>query len=253
MNTNEALNILQLHRPVTLNDIKKAYRKLALQYHPDINSQNESEQFISILKAYEFLNSKTESEINNIHHFKVTKSNRGPVIIPDSLLFADIENLFYIFHFLNRFYLPNKVFNFLYRMIFLPRNTSNLFKFLQIFLGILFTFLVFPFFIGAFIILTIPYISYELFYEKMRSIYTQKTKKQANKYSADLGSKLYFLSIRVIPSLLVLFSVIILLQIVLQFSQNILLLFMNGCILTILFFWILSIGRDVYISLNRKA
>merc|ERR1719191_542011 len=48
--------VLGLERNATLADIKKAYRQLALKYHPDKNKDPEAVQiFIDVQKAYEVL------------------------------------------------------------------------------------------------------------------------------------------------------------------------------------------------------
>lgn len=48
--------ILQLSRDASLNEIKKSYRKLALQYHPDVNpSQESNNTFLLITEAYDIL------------------------------------------------------------------------------------------------------------------------------------------------------------------------------------------------------
>ena len=49
--------ILQIDTSASLHDIKKAYRKLALQYHPDKNNNSEesTEQFKQISIAYQVL------------------------------------------------------------------------------------------------------------------------------------------------------------------------------------------------------
>lgn len=57
------LQILGLDTSANENDIKKAFRKLALIYHPDINkSANSVEKFNQILEAYEKLTSSLEEE-----------------------------------------------------------------------------------------------------------------------------------------------------------------------------------------------
>lgn len=60
----EALKVLGLQEGATAEDIKKAYRKLALQFHPDRMAPTVSEaekkvaneKFIEIQKAYDYLN-----------------------------------------------------------------------------------------------------------------------------------------------------------------------------------------------------
>jgi len=54
-------DILELPKDCTQNDIKKAYRKLALKYHPDRNKGNEkesSERFREVGNAYEVLSNE---------------------------------------------------------------------------------------------------------------------------------------------------------------------------------------------------
>jgi hypothetical protein len=52
----EYLRILDLNRNCTIDDIKKAYRKKAREFHPDINNAPEAkDMFICVTEAYEFL------------------------------------------------------------------------------------------------------------------------------------------------------------------------------------------------------
>ena len=58
MNIAKALEILELDSTANSKDIKKAYRRMAMIYHPDRNpGEDAQQQFIEISEAYEFLNS----------------------------------------------------------------------------------------------------------------------------------------------------------------------------------------------------
>ena len=65
---NEACDILDLPQKFTIEELKQAYRKKALKYHPDKNPEsNATEQFQKISEAYEFLsNVGVEYHENNI-------------------------------------------------------------------------------------------------------------------------------------------------------------------------------------------
>lgn len=63
MNSKEAYAILGLDAGASMNDIKRAYRLLALKYHPDKNGSANHEMFISVKDAYELL---TETVLENV-------------------------------------------------------------------------------------------------------------------------------------------------------------------------------------------
>ena len=57
----EFYRILEVSETATQEEIKKAYRKLALKYHPDKNPDNQEEakkKFQEVSKAYEILGSE---------------------------------------------------------------------------------------------------------------------------------------------------------------------------------------------------
>lgn len=57
MNSIDCYDVLQLTRGVTADEIKKAYRRLALKYHPDLNRTDAKaeEKFKQINQAYVIL------------------------------------------------------------------------------------------------------------------------------------------------------------------------------------------------------
>jgi molecular chaperone DnaJ len=72
-------NILEVDRNATQDEIKKAYRRLSKKYHPDVNSDNDSEdKFKEIAEAYEILSN--ESKKSNYDRFGATdnKSQGNP-------------------------------------------------------------------------------------------------------------------------------------------------------------------------------
>lgn len=68
--------ILGLARGVNEDDIKKAYRKMALKYHPDKNkAPGAEEKFKEIAEAYEVLSDKRKREIYDQYGEEGLKGN----------------------------------------------------------------------------------------------------------------------------------------------------------------------------------
>ena len=63
MNYEKAIESLQLKKPFTKKDIKKAYYSLAIKYHPD-KSKSNSEKFVTIKEAYDFLNTYSDIHVD---------------------------------------------------------------------------------------------------------------------------------------------------------------------------------------------
>ena len=67
---------LNIDSKASLKDIKSAYRKLALQFHPDVNKQeNAAQNFIEIAEAYEILaNSASRLDYDILYEIKYKDS-----------------------------------------------------------------------------------------------------------------------------------------------------------------------------------
>lgn len=64
MNFKDFYSLLKIDRRATENDIKKAYRKLALEFHPDINTNKDAEEkFKAINEAYAVLSDSQKRHI----------------------------------------------------------------------------------------------------------------------------------------------------------------------------------------------
>lgn len=72
---------LGIPKTATDEEIKKAYRKLALRYHPDKNkASNAEEKFKEVAEAYEVLSDKSKREVYDKYGEEGLKSG-GTVII----------------------------------------------------------------------------------------------------------------------------------------------------------------------------
>nr|AZL94180.1 DJP1-like protein [Cardiosporidium cionae] len=64
--------VLELPRTASSSDITKAYRKLAMKWHPDKNADNKeraTEKFKSIAEAYEVLSDSRKKQFYDQHGF----------------------------------------------------------------------------------------------------------------------------------------------------------------------------------------
>uniref|UniRef100_A0A1B6FGG8 J domain-containing protein n=1 Tax=Cuerna arida TaxID=1464854 RepID=A0A1B6FGG8_9HEMI len=70
--------ILEINKGATDDEIKKAYRKLALKYHPDKNkTPGAEERFKEVAEAYEVLSDKKKRDIYNQYGEEGLKGNMG--------------------------------------------------------------------------------------------------------------------------------------------------------------------------------
>jgi molecular chaperone DnaJ len=94
--TEDLYKILNLERDATPNDIKKAYRKLAKKYHPDVTPDDKESEamFKKVAYAYEILSDTSKKEIYDVRgHDGLNGAHSGQ---PSA---QDIENLFRNFGF----------------------------------------------------------------------------------------------------------------------------------------------------------
>lgn len=94
--TKDYYKILQLPPHATITEIKKAYRKLAMNYHPDKNPDDPFAvaYFNDVTEAYEILTnpSKKESYLQERwYNQSIGKKRTGETITPVSILKLAIE------------------------------------------------------------------------------------------------------------------------------------------------------------------
>ncbi|XP_022087694.1 dnaJ homolog subfamily B member 6-like isoform X4 [Acanthaster planci] len=100
----EYYNVLGVSRNASLEDIKKAYRKKALKWHPDKNPNNQKEaerRFKEIAEAYEVLSDKSKRDTYDRYGIEGLKRGGTPFHRPaaSDFGFHDFGNFGGNFHF----------------------------------------------------------------------------------------------------------------------------------------------------------
>ncbi|HEY0754858.1 MAG TPA: molecular chaperone DnaJ [Ktedonobacteraceae bacterium] len=98
-NKRDYYEVLGIARSATDEEIKKAFRRLAKQYHPDTNKEQEAEaRFIEINEAYEILSdAQKRSAYDRYGHAGVTSGAGGAGFNGDFGGFGSINDLFETF------------------------------------------------------------------------------------------------------------------------------------------------------------
>lgn len=103
MTPREALLLLEVNEQASFNDVKAAYRRLAMQYHPDLAGEGASaHKFLAIQAAWEFLRELGENGWKN----DVLRADYGPVpekgnrevTIPETQFYRDLEDCLLALH-----------------------------------------------------------------------------------------------------------------------------------------------------------
>lgn len=72
MNSDDCYKILEINNNASKEEIKKAYHKLALKYHPDKNQDKDAEEkFKQINNAYDILTNNQSNNITSYPNFDV--------------------------------------------------------------------------------------------------------------------------------------------------------------------------------------
>lgn len=115
MTIREALTLLELQTPVTHEQVRKAFRRLAKQWHPDLQpsplaQQRASEVFIQLRKANDYLLERSEESINHpgperrtVQRVRRTSPvQKAPPPVINHPLFQEVENVARLFRLISR-------------------------------------------------------------------------------------------------------------------------------------------------------
>ena len=115
MTIREALTLLELQTPVTHEQVRKAFRRLAKQWHPDLQpnplaQQRASEVFIQLRKANDYLLERSEEAINHpgperrtVQRVRRTSPvQKAPPPVINHPLFQEVENVARLFRLISR-------------------------------------------------------------------------------------------------------------------------------------------------------
>ena len=96
MNTGDYYNILGVDKKAPLNEIKKAYRKLAFKYHPDKNQGNKEaeEHFKEINEAYAVLSDPQKRQQYGLMGSAKFHQSYSPEDIFKGFNFGDLRDIF---------------------------------------------------------------------------------------------------------------------------------------------------------------
>ncbi len=88
MTKKDYYEILGIDKKASKSDIKKAYRKLALKYHPDKNPDKESEEkFKEISEAYAVLNDDEKRQLYDMYgHSGIDQNSPKKIYLEEQIL-----------------------------------------------------------------------------------------------------------------------------------------------------------------------